>query len=305
MKSISSFISHHSSLKFERRFTLIELLVVIAIIAILAAILLPALQSARERAQQSGCTSNLKNLSTTAMNYVNDHRSFWPASNSTVNNPTDNRPQEFNWPICLRKGNYLSGVPVLKGKKYGSGTWPDFPQYRCPSIPFVSIKSGSTVIWAPQFFATPAIYNNSSGPAGFSMNEATLNDLRGSKHGRTAATFNTPLVSGGSIPSRRVWFMECGFKDSTAPEMHQRCVVYALGNDVSNLSDVTGARPYPVHGGKSNVAAHDGHVETVSMEGLNDMHHIRNAAIDGVRQTFSIYFRLSRDPDFPSMGVEL
>ena len=106
----------------KKRFTLIELLVVIAIIAILAAILLPALQAARARAQQSGCTSNLNNLCKNGNMYLNDNRTYWPASNSTVNNPTDNRPQEFNWPICLRKGSYLPGVPVLKGKKYGGGT---------------------------------------------------------------------------------------------------------------------------------------------------------------------------------------
>ncbi len=59
-------------------FTLIELLVVIAIIAILAAILFPVFARAREKARQSSCMSNVKQLNLGILQYVQDYDEVFP-----------------------------------------------------------------------------------------------------------------------------------------------------------------------------------------------------------------------------------
>lgn len=75
--SASGFLVSDSAGKHEL-FTLIELLVVVAIIAILAAMLLPALNKARDRAKGVLCVSNLKQVGTSAMAYADDSKGYIP-----------------------------------------------------------------------------------------------------------------------------------------------------------------------------------------------------------------------------------
>ena len=81
-------------MKSQKSFTLIELLVVIAIIAILAAILLPALQSARERGRMAGCTSNMRQFGQAFQGYVDNTEYFIPYMNV---GPSRRRPTSTHY----------------------------------------------------------------------------------------------------------------------------------------------------------------------------------------------------------------
>jgi len=81
----------------RKAFTLIELLVVIAIIGILAAILFPVFATAREKARQTTCASNLKQLTLGSIQYTQDYDEML-VPNRLGPTPTIN---EFSWCACI------------------------------------------------------------------------------------------------------------------------------------------------------------------------------------------------------------
>lgn len=139
----------------RRGFTLIELLVVIAIIAILAAILFPVFAQAREKARQTSCLSNLKQIGTASMMYVQDYDETFFGSYMPGNVGADGRDNS-HWPFRLPP--YIKNGVSEQWKTSNGGA----SVFMCPS----SVKNNGT-IWT---------YSMSShiGPVNWSTNPPSV-----------------------------------------------------------------------------------------------------------------------------------
>lgn len=134
-----NFVRQASANRPLRAFTLVELLVVIAIIGILVALLLPAVQSAREAARRMSCQNNLKQVGLACLNYESAQKSLPPALLHDVNSGTLSKWSALARLLpYLEQGNFESEIDYTtdyEQVQYGDGLIGAYrvPGYLCPS----------------------------------------------------------------------------------------------------------------------------------------------------------------------------
>jgi prepilin-type N-terminal cleavage/methylation domain-containing protein len=247
-------------------FTLIELLVVIAIIAILAAMLLPGLSRAKDQAQKTTCTSNLKQCAAAFHMYATDCRDFmaWP---NWDNGQDPEKPGGWLYTIPstpnLTAGNE-SQIPdpfrlptgYAPAAAWKTGLWynymPNQNAYLCP----VDIQS-KTYAEEPQ--------SDSAGPGG------RQNKLSSYVQDGCVCNFSNPNGSeiGATYKVTDIWSPICYFMwepdENTLGPYNPGCFEFNDGANFPDAPPAGGEGIGPLHGHNGgNILALDGHVDYIN-----------------------------------------
>ena len=221
----------------------------IAIIAILAAILLPALQQARERANSTKCISNLKNAGSLGRMYLDSNRNLWPAGDLTNSAADGTMP----WWVCLARAKLAAGpVSNSGGEPTNSLSWNYNlnPAFRCPSM----------------------VLNETCGrPQGYGSSSAKMKSTADKKL-PTFPFYNVDdpdLLKDGITnerdidPSERVWLLDTGnpYEGVLCPHTHWE-------PDRTSLADDYCGYAVAIHGGRLNLLNMSGSVASVQPDGL-------------------------------------
>lgn len=173
---ITKWKSGRKAVKNLSRFTLVELLITIAIIAILAAILLPALNRARQKAKDISCLSNLKQIGLYLMEYTEQNNGYFPKANGLLTAGAE------SW---SGSGRWQDGLYALKsGKKTANklhwrtsdNTTPSRPAdiFGCPAQENLPWNGANTTFGFMAHYMINSYISNYSGEA-YVKNNATYN----------------------------------------------------------------------------------------------------------------------------------
>ena len=176
-------------------FTLVELLVVIAIIGILIALLLPAVQAAREAARRSQCTNNMKQIGLAVHNYHDSHKALISATMFM-----DPRRDITDVGGTVAVLAYIEQTVVYDKFVHGDYTWP-WRGVGAPADPdhFVAINTRIPVYVCPSSAHAPTLnYDGACGDA--SASSWSLNCLGTREYEPIMGSNNYPAPGSGSFP---------------------------------------------------------------------------------------------------------